>query len=201
MVIIFRWWVWGAWSIFIHLLKGSRLALGWEDRHSALLQRTQRSQRKRRSWLWEIVSLTPQSHIFHGGYYCLKLQFGLLSYVTFVTTGVPLSYSLGCQHTTIRWELLPFVYAMLGCSWWFLSDAFGIYVKIKESRMRIQSDSGLIYTRAWGPMTIEIENLSMVESAGIIPLHFTVELEGLRNQGRLNGWKTYMETYLACNGW
>ena len=124
MVIVFRWRVWGAWSISIHLLKGCRLALGWEDRHSALLQRTQRSQRKRRSWLWEIVSLTPQSHIFHGGYYCLKLQFGLLSYVTFVTTGVPLSYSLGCQHTTIRWELLPFVYAMLGCykncSWWFL---------------------------------------------------------------------------------
>jgi hypothetical protein len=124
MVIVFRWRVWGAWSIVIHLLKGSRLALGWEDRHSVLLQRTRRSQRKRKSWLWEIVSLTPQSHIFHGGYYCLKLQFGLLSYATFVTTGVPLSYSLGCQHTTIRWELLPFVYEMLGCykncSWWFL---------------------------------------------------------------------------------
>jgi hypothetical protein len=32
-----------------------------------------------------------------------------------------------------------------------------------------------------------------------VPFHFTLELEGIRDQGSLNGWKTYMESYMACN--
>ena len=34
---------------------------------------------------------------------------------------------------------------------------------------------------------MEIYNLSLVENAKTIPLHFTLELEGLKDQGGLNG--------------
>ena len=37
--------------------------------------------------------------------------------------------------------------------------------------------------------TIEIKNLSLLENAKIIPLHSTLELEGLRDPGSWNGWK------------
>jgi hypothetical protein len=36
-----------------------------------------------------------------------------------------------------------------------------------------------------------------VENAKTVPLHFTLELEGLRD---LNGCKIYMLSYMACNG-
>jgi hypothetical protein len=39
-----------------------------------------------------------------------------------------------------------------------------------------------------------------VENAETVPLHFTLELEGLREEGSLNGSKTYLESYMACNG-
>ena len=52
---------------------------------------------------------------------------------------------------------------------------------------------GPLYSRAWGPMTIEIWNLSLMEKGW--DSHFALELEGLRDPGSLNGWKTYM----ACN--
>ena len=35
-------------------------------------------------------------------------------------------------------------------------------------------------------MTIEIKILSLVTNAETVPLHFTLELEGLRDQGKLN---------------
>ena len=36
-------------------------------------------------------------------------------------------------------------------------------------------------------MAIEIQSLSLVENAKINPLHFPLQLEGLRDQGSLNG--------------
>ena len=38
-------------------------------------------------------------------------------------------------------------------------------------------------------MAIEIQNLSWVETADIIPFRFTLELGGLRDQGNLNVWR------------
>ena len=34
-------------------------------------------------------------------------------------------------------------------------------------------------------MTVEIKNLLLVEKAKTVPLHFTLELEGLKDQGRV----------------
>ena len=34
-----------------------------------------------------------------------------------------------------------------------------------------------------------------MENAETIPLHFRLELEGLGDQGRLNGWKAYKACY------
>ena len=45
------------------------------------------------------------------------------------------------------------------------------------------------FTRAQGSMTIETQNLSLVENAKTIPLHFILELEGLVDQGSLNDEK------------
>ena len=46
-----------------------------------------------------------------------------------------------------------------------------------------------------------LKNHPQLENAGTVPLHFTLELEVLRNQGSLNGWQTCMESYMACNGY
>ena len=51
-------------------------------------------------------------------------------------------------------------------------------------------------------MTIDIKNLSLVENAKTVPLHFTLELEGLRDQGTkevLMVEQIHMESYMACN--
>ena len=61
-------------------------------------------------------------------------------------------------------------------------------------------DYEALYTEAWGHMTIKICNLSWVELLNPPHLDFELELEGLEDQGGLNGWKTYMKSYLACNG-
>lgn len=45
---------------------------------------------------------------------------------------------------------------------------------------------------AWGHVTVEILNLSLVGKAKTLLLHFTLKLEGLRDQGSLNGRTTYM---------
>ena len=47
---------------------------------------------------------------------------------------------------------------------------------------------------------MEIQNHLLVGNADTIPLHFTLELEGLREEGSLNGSQTYVESYMACNG-
>jgi hypothetical protein len=38
-----------------------------------------------------------------------------------------------------------------------------------------------------------------VENVGFFLLYFTIELEDVRDQGSLNGWKIYMEAYMACH--
>lgn len=47
---------------------------------------------------------------------------------------------------------------------------------------------GALYTRAWGPVTVEIQNISLVKNAETAPLHFTLKLESLRGQESLNSW-------------
>ena len=46
-------------------------------------------------------------------------------------------------------------------------------------------------------MTIEIQNLSFVENAKTVPLHFTLKLEGLRYQINQIDEETYMESWHA----
>ena len=41
-------------------------------------------------------------------------------------------------------------------------------------------------------MTVEILNLSLIGKAKTILLHFSLQLEDLRDQGSLNGRNTYM---------
>ena len=43
--------------------------------------------------------------------------------------------------------------------------------------------------------------LSLVTNAETVPLHFTLELEGLWDQGDLYGRNAYMKSYMACNGY
>ena len=53
-------------------------------------------------------------------------------------------------------------------------------------------------------MTIKSKIISSVEKAETVPLQFTLELEGLKDQGSLKGRlmdeQTYMESYTAFNG-
>ena len=46
-------------------------------------------------------------------------------------------------------------------------------------------------TRAWGPAG-PLKNLSLVENAETVPLHFTLELECLRDHGNYVWWNTFM---------
>lgn len=48
----------------------------------------------------------------------------------------------------------------------------------------------VLHIRAWGRITIEIQNLSFVEKAKTVLLHFILKLEGLKDQGSLNDEET-----------
>jgi hypothetical protein len=42
--------------------------------------------------------------------------------------------------------------------------------------------------------------LSLVEKAETVQVHFTLGGEGLKAQKKVHGWKVYMESYMADNG-
>lgn len=60
---------------------------------------------------------------------------------------------------------------------------------------------GALYTRAWRPVTTEIQNMSLVENAETTPLHFTLELESLNGQESLNWWSPTWQAAKHNDAW
>ena len=81
--------------------------------------------------------------------------------------------------------LLPLRTSWRLCTTWL--DGFG-------------TTSGPLHTWDWEPVTITLWALSLVEKAEPIQVRFTLCLRNQRSMWMQDGWKVYMESYVASNG-
>ena len=59
---------------------------------------------------------------------------------------------------------------------------------------------GPLHTQGWRPLTMAMQELSLVEKAETFQVHFTLGGEGPKAQRKVCGWKVYMESYMAGCG-
>ena len=82
-------------------------------------------------------------------------------------------------------------------NWWregVMIDLHNKAINCIVSWQQFHTHMGLLYTRTWGPKTIEnlVEKLSLVEKLKAIPIQSTIDHGGIRKQGTPNRWKTSM---------
>jgi hypothetical protein len=59
---------------------------------------------------------------------------------------------------------------------------------------------GPLHTQDWEPVTITLQALSLVEKAEPVQVHFTLRLRDRRSMWMRDGFKGYMDSYMASNG-
>jgi hypothetical protein len=57
-----------------------------------------------------------------------------------------------------------------------------------------------IHTRDWEPVTITLQELSLVEKAELVQVHFSLRLRDQRSTWMQDGCKVDMDSYMASNG-
>ena len=58
---------------------------------------------------------------------------------------------------------------------------------------------GPLYTRGWGPLTCDMQIVWLVDKPETVQVHFTLDLEGLRGQRDLTGWKSHIVSYMTTS--
>jgi hypothetical protein len=72
---------------------------------------------------------------------------------------------------------------------------------VTNFRSLLPFNLGPLHTRDWGPVTIALQALSLVEKAEPVQVHyFTLRLRDQRSMRMQDGCKDYMDSYMASNG-
>jgi hypothetical protein len=70
------------------------------------------------------------------------------------------------------------------------------YCKGHKSLLNI----GPLHTWQWGPMAIALQAHSLVEKMELVQVHFTLHLRDQSNKWMQDGYKVYIDFYMASNG-
>ena len=62
------------------------------------------------------------------------------------------------------------------------------------------TNKGPLHTWDWEPVTIKLQALSLVEKAEVVQIRFTLRLRDQPSMWMQDGYKVYMDFYMASNG-
>ena len=87
---------------------------------------------------------------------------------------------------------------VLSTTWDTITPSFerAILKLFLDQKLQVWAILGPLHTLDWRPVAIAFKDVSLIEKAETIQVHFTLESEGLRAQRNYHGWNVYMDSYM-----